>query len=365
MALITNIPALTAQQVASMSETLFEGFFNDPVLNSLVNVQNNIKADKQIVIFKRHTGLAGAKVSACPTPTNSTWGIDTVEKTWQPKPIGDKFSECWTTFQDTFMQWFLNAGIDKADLTSTDMAAFIVEQLDDLIAEVYQRHFWFGDKGIVAGTNNNLSAGQLKFFNVIDGIFAQGADIVTANSARLTSGTGLISDKNAEITYADQKFDSTDTTNQMVSKTLDQMWYDADIRLRGLPKASLTYYVTQSVHDQLERERKAISGIPMPYERQESGIDTLVWNGIKVVPVQLWDRMITSYFGNDATPTYSVNPHRVILAPSSNLLLGTESTSALGELDVWHSKDDEAMYAKFLCAIDAKIALDNMIQFAY
>jgi hypothetical protein len=103
----------------------------------------------------------------------------------------------------------------------------------------------------------------------------------------------------------------------------------------------------------------------MPYERQESGIDTLMWNGIKVVPVQLWDRMIAAHFGNDATPTYSINPHRVILAPSSNLLLGTESTSALGQLDVWHSKDDEAMYATFMCAVDAKIALDNLIQFAY
>jgi len=346
-----------------MSETLFEGFFSDPVLTSLVTVQEGIKADKQLIVFKRHSGLSGKLVSACPTPTNSTWGFDTVEKTWSPKYIGDRYAECYQTFMDTFAQWMLSAGVNKSDFTSTELAAFIVEQLQDNLAEVMQRMFWFGDAGMIAGTNNNLAGGEVAFFNAFDGIWAQSFDIVTATAARLSS-TGLAT-KNAGATYAAQKFDATDVTNQVVSKALDSVWYDADMRLRSMAKNQLAYYVTQSVYDQLEKERKSISGIDLPYNRQENGLTTLTWNGINVIPMQIWDRMLSAYFGEDAAPQKTILPHRVLLAPKSNLLLGVETAGSLGELDSWYSKDDEKMYAKFGASIDAKIGVNNMIQLAY
>lgn len=363
MALITNLPSLTPQQVTSMSETLFEGFFKDPILSSMVTVQEGIKADKQLIIWGRHTGLSGKQVTACPTPTNSTWGFDTIEKTWKPKYIGDRYEECFATFMDTFAQWMLNVGVNKTDLTGTELATFIVEQMSDMIAEVYQRHFWFGDLGIVAGTNNNLGAGDVAFFNAIDGIWAQVFDIVTANASRLSS-TGLAT-KNGQASYALQKFSTTDVTNQVVSLAMDSVWYDADMRLRSMNKSELIYYVSQSVYDQLEKERKAISGIELPYNRQENGLNTLSWNGITVMPVQLWDRMISAYFGDDATPVKSVLPHRILLAPKSNLLLGVETSGTLSEMDAWYSKDNEVMYAKFGASIDAKVGVDNLVQVAY
>lgn len=363
MSLVNNLPALSPQQVTSMAETLFEGFFQDPILTSLVTVQEGIKADKQLIIWDRHSGLAGKLQNACPTPTNSTWGFDAQEKTWEPKYIGDRFEECYGTFMDTFAQWMLAAGVNKTDFTSTELAAFIVAQLQDAVAEVYQRHFWFGDKGIVAGTNNNLAVGQVPFFNAIDGIWAQVFDIVTATAARLSS-TGLAT-KNAAASYALQKFTTTDVTNQVVSLAMDSVWYDADIRLRSLAKADLAYYVTQTVFDQLEKERKSISGIDLPYNRQENGIATLTWNGIAVVPVQLWDRMIAAYFGDDGTPVKSVLPHRVLLTSKSNLLLGVETAGTLAEMDSWYSKDSEKMIAKFGASIDAKVGIDAMVQVAY
>ena len=75
--------------------------------------------------------------------------------------------------------------------------------------------------------------------------------------------------------------------------------------------------------------------------------------------------MISAYFGDDGTPVKSTLPHRVMLAPKSNLLLGVETTGSLGELDAWYSRDDEKMYAKFGASIDAKIGIDSMIQLAY
>lgn len=363
MAIITNIPSLTTKQITSLSEALFQAFFNDPSLTSIVNVMEGIKVNNQLLIFDRHTGLSGKKITACPTPTNSTLGLNVSEKVWTPTYIGDRFSECWTVLQGTCLQWMLKNGIEKQNLTATEYASFLEEQLQDTIAEVYQRIFWFGDKGIVAGTGNNLAAGEVAFFNMIDGIFAQLFDIVTATPARLS--TTHLATQNAAASYALQKFTATDVTNQQVSKALDTVWYDASIKLRSVAKADLVYLVTQSVQDQLEKERKAISGIDLPYMRQENGQMTTTWNGIQVQPMQIWDRMIEAYFGDDATPVKSTLPHRIILVPKNNLHLGVESVGSMGELDIWHSKETSSLVADYGASMDAKIGIDEMIQAAY
>lgn len=363
MALVTNLPTLLVKQVESMSETLFEGFFQDEDLLSLVTVVENIKADVQIIIFQKHSGLSGKNVVACPTPTNSTWGFNTVSKTWQPKLIGDRYAECYQTFMNTFAQWLLGPGTSKSDFTGTEMAAFIVEQLDNMLRELISRIFWFGDKGIVAGTGNNLASGEDAYFNPIDGIWAQAFDIVTANALR-KSTTGIAT-YNAAASFALQKFDAAATTAKTVSNALDQVWYDADMRLRQTPKSELRYYVTQSVYDQLEKERKSVTGFELPYNRQEDGLSAIIWNGIPVVAIQLWDRILAAYFGDDITPVKTTIPHRVMLTSKNNLLLGVETSGSLNELDAWYSKDDEKMYAKFATMIDAKIGLNNIIQLAY
>jgi hypothetical protein len=363
MAIITNIPALNTKQITSLSEALFQAFFNDPALTSMVNVQEGIKVNTQLLIFDRHTGLSGKKITACPTPTNTTLGLNVSEKTWTPTYIGDRFAECWTVLQGTCLQWMLKNGIEKQDLTATEYAAFLEEQLQDTIAEVFQRIFWFGDAGIVAGTGNNLAAGEVAFFNMLDGIFAQLFDIVTATPARLST-TG-ISTVNAGVSYAAQKFSAADVTNQVVSKALDSVWYDASIKLRSVAKSDLMYLVTQSVQDQWEKERKAVSGLDLPYMRQENGQMTATWNGIQVMPVQLWDRMIASYFGDDAKPVKSTLPHRVILVPKNNLLLGVETVGAMGELEIFHDKVSRSLIADYGASMDAKIGINEMIQATY
>lgn len=360
--IIQSLPTLDPVILTSISETLFEGFYSHLPLNQYHSIQTGIKAKKQIIIFGKHTGLAGYSRTNCDTTANSTWQIPSQEKVWNPAYIGDRFEECYDNYMDTFIRWGLNNGVNKADLTGTELAAMITEHIGDLLMDVTMRHAWFGDTGIVAGTGNNLAAGDLKFFNAIDGFWAQLFDIVTVTPAR-QSTTGLTT-KNGQATFALQAFNSTDTTNQVVTKALDQMWYDADMRLRGMAKSDLVFLVSQSVYDQYEKERKATggSGIYEVFLRQENGAPLLSSNGVEVVPVHDWDRVIQSYLEDGSN--YTV-PHRALLTTRTNMLLGVEEETNLTELDAWYSKDSEKYYIKFGMSVDAKVGLDNMVQLAY
>lgn len=75
--------------------------------------------------------------------------------------------------------------------------------------------------------------------------------------------------------------------------------------------------------------------------------------------------MIASYFGNDATPTYNTLPHRVILVPKNNLLLGVETVGAMGELEVFHDRVSRSLIADYGASMDAKIGINEMIQTTY
>jgi len=360
-----SLPDLAVEQVKSMSETLHEEFFRNPAITAFHDVQEGIVAGKQMLIFKNHTGLTGYNRTGCSTTADANFAIDEVVKNWAPKYIGDRFAECYDTFLPKFFTYGFKGGVNKPDLTGTELAAFLEENIADEMQNVFLRHLWFGDTAIAATTGNNLISGQLKYFNAINGYWKQLFAIVAGDATRLTAGT-VLEDRNAEASFALQKFDSTDTTNQAVTAALDQMFYDADERLTEMDPSQLVYIVTKSVFDQYVRERKSVSAIDQSYMRVENGMRVATINGIDVIPFNFQDRIIKSYL-NDGTA--AVLPHRAILTTRTNLVIGCET---VGELEggamgfkPWFSDDDEKYYVRYGATLDAKVALNNMIQVCY
>lgn len=363
MGIVKSLPTLEPIQVMLIAEALFEGFFKNPAITDNHGVEEGIKGKKEIVIIGHHTGLSGVlKGQDCDTTVNDSWEIPTSNKTWDPEYIGDTFEECWADYLQSFIRWGLKNGIKAEDLTSTELAAFIITHLTDLMFYVVMRHAYFGDKGIVAETGNAIVAGDIKFFDVIDGFFVQLFDIIGADPARL-SATGLAT-KNAEATFALQKFNDTDTTNQVVTKALDSLLYDSDMRLRAVDRSKLVIKTTQTVYDQYERERKALGGgaILEVFKRTEDGVQNLTINGIEIVPQNWWDQIIQTYFTDSGA---YVLPHRAVLTTRENFVIGTEDVGTFSELDVWFSKERKALVIEYLFQLDVKIGLDNMVQAAY
>lgn len=353
---------LNREDIKKISEAIFTAFYQKPAISEFHTLVPGVIHNKQIAILGIFEGLAGiAKTDCGQTPNPNQVGAS--EKTWTPKYIGDRFEQCFAPLLDTFFKWGLNSGYKKPELTGTEFALFIEERISDAIVESVYRHAWFGDTA--AAHYNDSPAGiitngtTLAYFNVIDGLWKQIFAEVAANSERLTTG---LASKNGQATYLLQKFNDTDTTNQVVTKTLDTIVTDSDERLSA-GKRTPFYIVTKSVADQYKRERKySFPAIDMAYERIEEGIQRLRCDGFDLYVFSFWDRMIKEYENNGTK--YHL-PHRILYTTKENIQIGTQEEKDLSDFDAFDDKYHEKFVIKFAYNLDAKLIEDDQFQVAY
>lgn len=347
------------EEIRGISEAVFESTFSKPALSEFHEVVNGVIVKKQIVILGRINELIGAGTGAC-SPTDGAATITMSEKFWDTVTVSDRLGLCWTQLKETFFAWGLKQGISKPDLTATDFADFVVERLEDAMYEMIYRLVWFNDTD--AATTADSPAGVITagtntvFFNKLNGLWKQIFAIAVADTDRLTTG---LASRNGQATFASQKFTSTDTTNLVVTSTLENMVTESDYRLRSLD--GLQFVVTQSVFDQYKKELKR-ANIAFTTERTEKGIQMLEADGIQVFAFQFWDRIIRSYY-SDGTKYYL--PHRAILCEKTNLQVGTGEESAFSDVDIFYDKTLKKTFFDFQLDIDAKVIQDELIQVAY
>jgi len=348
------------EEVMSLAETVFEGFFTKPQLSLFHKIVPGIKAQKQVIILGAFTGLLGLGDGSCdPTPNDAGFAVS--QKFWTPATISDRIERCWTGeggLQDTFFIWATKNGIAKNDLTGTDYFNFLSDLLMDAMAEAILRFAHFGDTDADTFANSGTitNGTPLAAFNRIDGYWVQIFAIVAADATKKTAGFAT---KNAAASYALQAFNSTDTTNKVVTTTLANMEYEADYRLRDA--ANKVYIVTQSVGDQYRRELEA-SSLPFTITLVTDGLTVLNRLGTEVIIFNFWDRIIKAY-QNNGTVWYL--PHRAILTTKDNLQIGTEEESNFTEFDAFYDRKSKKSIIDFQFNEDAKIGLDHMIQVAY
>lgn len=350
---------LSPEETKGLSMAISEAVFKNPKLNEFHDIVEGIKNDQKVTILNQLSGLAGRVQTGCTPAANETAGAATV-KTWALKYISDRWTQCYVDLMPTFWRYALKPGTDKPDLSSTEFAAYLQSFLAPYIEEIILRVIYFGDTAITNGTNNNLSAGQLPYFNMLNGFWKQIATGVAGSTI-----PNIAIAKNAGVSYVAQAFDATDRTNQVVTTAFESAWLAADTRLRDKNRSDLVIISTQSVADQYWLERTKASGIQLAYERTESGLDKLMFNGIDVIPMPFLDRTLSAYFGDDATPVKTINPHRAILTTKKTLKVGTESVGTMTELDGFHDKKAKDYSVDWGSSMDSKIALDYEVVAIY
>ena len=358
--------AFNGEEVKAVSECIMEEIFAKPAMTEFLTPYTGIKAKKQIAFLGRLSGLVGqSHTNGTCAPVENDATITNTEKFWNPAHIDDRFSECWDDLLETFFIYGLKNGVAKGDLTSTDFATFFIERYQDSIAEMFHRLVWFGDTAAddTAGGGNFVTAGFVaKRWDSFDGIWKQLYAIVAAAPARKTSG---LSAKNAELTFVDQAFNSTDTDDRVVTSVLQNLVFNADYRLRD--KADKIIVVTQSVADQYVRELESAigAGIPVAFEYLQDGITVLKRMGITIYAFSFWDRMIEGYMRTINTELNYYLPHRAILTTKANLAFGTEEEGTLSEVNIFYDQKDKKTYFDFGANLDAKVLQDYMVQAAY
>lgn len=347
---------LPVEGIQAISELIYSSKFVSPAWTDFMEVEGGIKNDKQIVIAGHFNGLAGAVRSNCDTTPNPD-SVGSTEKTWTPKYISDRFEECFDTLQATFWKYMLANGLKKEDLSASVYAGFVEKMVSEYMSDdMIYRLLFFTDTAIVAGTNNNLTSGQEKYFNMFDGVFKQLETIVTTNPAQRVTIT-----ENAGANYAAQAFATPTPTVHPVTDYLDSLVYGASMELRGVVDPVIL--VSQSVADQYARERKAATAsVELAYLRTEQGIKYFEFNGVPVIPIYTWDRLIARHF-DDGTKKF--NPHRMLYTSKSNIRVGTEEVGNLTEMSAEYNSYHKTFFVDFGFNLDVKVIEDAKIQYGY
>lgn len=357
------------EEVKSLSEAIQEEVYAKPGLNEFHTIETGIKAKKQIALLGRLNKLLGRKhTNGQCAPTENDAKIRFSEKFWLPQFIEDRLVECWDNLLETFFIYGTNNGINKPDLSKTDFADFLIDRVGDELLESIFRYAWFSDVDAAAYNASPagvfLDAGPDYVFdagnwNAIDGFWKQIFTIAAGTPARR-----VVIARNAQLTFALQQFDSTDTTNRVVTKLLQDLIFNADYRLRD--KANKIIIVTQSVADQYVRELEdaAGNGIPVAFEFITDGVSKLTRMGVTIYAFSFWDRIITTYTRNSAGTGYD-NPHRALLTVKENLRIGTEEEADLAKLEPFYDQTLKKYFIDLGYNIDAKVIEDYKIQVGY
>lgn len=340
----------------NISEAIRERVFSKPGLSAIHTLYSGVKAKQQIP-YLGLLGLVGKKhTDGTCAPTASSETIAASQKYWLPEYIEDRFTNCWDDLKETFFVWGLKNGVDKANLDETDFANFLQERVGDAMWEAWLRTSWFGDKN--AATVTDSPAGVLTsgtdpdYFNAIDGIWKQAIAIAVADTNRRVT-----ININSGSTYAAQSFDASGAVS--VIDILEGLLYNADYRLQEAEGRVIL--CTKSVANAYAKYLRSQS-LDASFVRIEGGYDSLQFEGIPVIGVSFFDRMINAYF-NDGTKWYL--PHRALMTTKENLGIGTEQESTLAEMETIYDPVTKLYHVDFGYNLDAKVIEDYMVQVAY
>lgn len=341
--------------VRELSELIFKMVLGADALGKYLNVMPNVVSGSRLG-FVGEFGMVGKAGQGC-NPTYGNTTIDAEEKVWDLKEWEIAEGICYTDLESTIAKYALNTGTNRADVTSTQYMADIIEPRLELAAKkMLLRLAWFGDKN----ANTTDAGGILKtgvdkaFFNVTDGLWKRLFALGTANPERVTTITA-----NAKTTKSEQK--AAFKVNGYATGLMDAILEDAPMLLRQAE--GQVVFITQSFKDALDADiKKNNKGSELQWQSIFDGIQETNYNGITVVVLPYWDEIIQGYEGtNDAWN----KPYRAVYTTVDNLLVGIESQSELADLQVWFEKKDQMNYILAKDKLGTLIGQDNLVQLAY
>lgn len=346
------------EEINDMSELIFEKVFATPDPNQFHTLFTGIENQKQIPSVGLFPIVGKSGNSVC-DPQESNPTISTDQKYWNPCSFSERMGFCWTDLEHPLTKYAMKMGWERSDLTGTDFALFLSDMISTSMKDMFLRLAWFNDSAAAHYGDSPagvlINSADLDNWNCIDAFWKQIITIGTNNTDQHVTIS-----RNAQGTYANQAFNSTDTTNQVVTGYLQSLVYEADERLTEQPDQVLI--VTRSVFNQYRRERLAVAAIDLAYQRLENGMESMMFNGIQLISFPFWDRMIKTYF-NNGTKYYL--PHRALYTTKANLGIGVESATSFKEFDAFYDKKSKKYYVDIMYKLDSKVIEDYLVMAAY
>lgn len=338
----------------ALTDVVMLGLYNDPELQAIHTVYPGMVADEKVP-YIGYMSKVTRKYLGCGQGAGQG-SIPASEKLWTPKKVRVWEQFCADDLEGTFWQYALARGVKRNDFTAAEpiLMDFLIDQVTRAAKEDLLRGVWFNDVDYVAADLTN-GAADLEFYNLYNGLFKQ----LFALGA--TEGHVAI-DKNAATTTATQM----DLPADYAQGIFRKMSVMADGRLRGVGDKFIL--ATTSLVDNYQETLQS-KNLESSFTMLQNGARTLAFNGMPVIEVGIWDRVIASDFllVSDATAGTKAydRPHRAVLTTKGNIAVGMDDPDAVNQLDVKYLWEGETLNIRGDYKADTKIPFDYLTIGAY
>jgi ATP-dependent protease ClpP protease subunit len=305
------------------TDLFFKPTLTTPAISDVFNIDLGAADKKRYHIapvvnkvLKPYTGCAQA-------PTGSSFDI--TSKAIQLKPFEmyegwckDDFTDQLTGSYNVLAQDWLKTGIASFDPAGTPIDSMITKLLKDSLRRDIWRRISFGDT-----TSSSAD------WNQIDGLWQSLIDQSGAsNYCVYRSGAAL------------------GTGSLAADKALDYfkaIYKDSALLLKeyAIDSGNGRFLVTRSIWENYYDSLVAAGSVSeAEYNNLQTGISRLMYKGIPVVPITIWDEQLA----DSTNPLSATTRHLIAFTVKDNHVLGIENTSDMDKIDSWFEKKDNKRY---------------------
>jgi len=353
MASTIDITALTLnpEEASDIAQLIIEREFVNGVLSQNHDINTGILYKTQIPFAGKLSDAVKKSVGCTP---NAGGAVALTQKYWDPEIFDVRFTHCAADLNKLFKLFQKEQRInpDYFDKQGSPEMGMIYSLISQMLRETLPIKVWFSDIAAdeVFGGGVLKNGTDIDLYNVFDGLFKQ-------LFAAITSGSTYHVDiaKNDGTSYALQALAADDAFN-----TLLAMRNKADERLLEDPNAK--FYVTRSLADNYRDSLRTKTLTNGYTDITEDGKPILMFDGIPVEVMYVWDRHIKAIQDNGTK--WNI-PHRALLTTPENIPVGTVAESDFETLDSFYDRTLKANITDIAFSLDAKFLENYMAIFAY
>lgn len=334
--------------VDSLSEMLFEDTLRAPDFTSIHTIFPGIVTNTEVG-FIGEGGLVGVPDTGC-NSSNQEWSINTRKLEWNPKTWEIFLKQCYTDLQNAATIYSLHTGVRIPDFTDTDYANIVLTVLRKSVRDFFYRTVWFGNTSAQSAPTGTVTAGlDTKYFTLLDGFWKQAITQAGENAKQRVTIT-----ENTGASHTAQKVSPENIVDYFAG-----LVYGAPIELRGMENQFIL--VTQSIYDAYTQYLASSQYLESARVMLLDGRSALSYDGIPVIAMPIWDKMIKSYFDNG---TKYDNPNRAIYTARPVLGVGVDSLDSFDQIEMWYDRKDKVVFTRLMGRLDAKLTNPEMFTIA-
>lgn len=349
--------------VEDVREMMFLTVFQDEDFDKFSTQVTGAKDGEKLAYIDttQDVGTAGAGCD----PTYTKLEVSGIEKSWEIDDWEIAKEICYKELEKTVAKYGMNAGTEIGDLENTPYWDYVLMPLlERVMVQMYWRIGWFGDKDAKNVTDGGIITDtvDVKLMKVCDGIWKRIFAIAAENESQRTEIAA-----NDKATTKEQ-LAAIKGGNGVAMDIVDTMLADADSRI--LEQEGSMLMLTGTLYRALKKDLIEKTKYQLTIDQLMKGFEMFEYNGVNVVCMNVWDRMIAKYetasstSGSTTTESRN-NPHRALLASPENIFVGTEDTDKVADLDIWFDHKARKNYIYSTSKLGTLIGEDALIHVAY